>query len=167
VADRLVPGHGEGDFIKGAGKRAAVGTLIERRSRYVPLVRMEGVDAPAALDGFSRAFKAVFGEMRKTLTYAPGKEMAYHAELSRRLELRVFFADPHSPWQRPANENTNGLIRQYLPRGADLSVYSQAQLDDLAWRINNRPHRALDFEAPTEVYDRLINELDTGVALQT
>ena len=167
VIDRLVPGHWEGDFIKGAGNRSGVGTLVERHSRYVLLAKMDGVDAKAALDGFTRAFQAVPGHIRKTLTYDQGKEMARHVELSQRLELRVFFADPHSPWQRPTNENTYGLIRQYLPKGTDLSVYSQAQLDEIAWQINNRPRKVLDFETPTEVYDRLINNLDGSVALQT
>lgn len=116
VTERLVPGHWEGDLIKGAGNRTAVGTLVERNSRYVILVKMDGTDAQSALDGFTKAFKKVPMELRKTLTYDQGKEMARHVELSQRLELRVFFADPHSPWQRPTNENTNGLIREYLRR---------------------------------------------------
>lgn len=167
VTDRLVPGHWEGDLIKGAGNRTAVGTLVERNSRYVILVKMEGTDAQSALDGFTKAFKKVPMELRKTLTYDQGKEMARHVELSQRLELRVFFADPHSPWQRPTNENTNGLIREYLPKGTDLSIYSQEQLDAIAWTLNDRPRKVLKFLKPEEVYTNIINKLTESVALQT
>lgn len=167
VTDRRVPGHWEGDLIKGAGNRSAVGTLVERTSRYVILVKMDGTDAQAALDGFTRAFKAVPFPLRKTLTYDQGKEMARHVELAQRLELRVFFADPHSPWQRPTNENTNGLIREYLPKGIDLSKFTQQQLDEIAWSLNNRPRKVLGFLKPEEVFTKLINELTEGVALQT
>ena len=166
VTDRLVPGHWEGDLIKGAGNRTAVGTLVERNSRYVILVKMEGTDAQSALDGFTKAFKKVPMQLRKTLTYDQGKEMARHVELSQRLELRVFFADPHSPWQRPTNENTNGLIREYLPKGTDLSIYSQEQLDAIAWTLNDRPRKVLKFLKPEEVYTNIINKLTESVALQ-
>jgi IS30 family transposase len=167
VTDRWVPGHWEGDLIKGAGNRSAVGTLVERTSRYVILVKMDGTDAQAALDGFTRAFKAVPFELRKTLTYDQGKEMARHVELAKRLEIRVFFADPHSPWQRPTNENTNGLIREYLPKGIDLSQFTQRQLDEIAWSLNNRPRKILGFLKPEEVFSQLINELTESVALQS
>lgn len=167
VTDRRVPGHWEGDLIMGAGNRTAVGTLVERQSRYVLLVKMDGTDAQSALDAFTRVFKRVPGQLRKTLTYDQGKEMARHVELSRRLELRVFFADPHSPWQRPTNENTNGLIRQNLPKGTDLSHFSQAQLDEIAWSLNNRPRKVLGFLKPEEVYTNMLNELTKSVALET
>ena len=167
VTDRLVPGHWEGDLIKGAGNRSAVGTLVERTSRYVILVKMDGTDAQAALDGFTRAFKAVPFELRKTLTYDQGKEMARHVELTKRLEIRVFFADPHSPWQRPTNENTNGLIREYLPKGIDLSQFTQEQLDEIAWSLNNRPRKVLGFLKPEEMFSQLINKLTESVALQS
>ena len=106
-------------------------------------------------------------ELRKTLTYDQGKEMARHVELSKRLEIRVFFADPHSPWQRPTNENTNGLIREYLPKGIDLSQFTQKQLDEIAWSLNNRPRKVLGFLKPEEVFSQLINKLTESVALQS
>jgi IS30 family transposase len=117
VEDRLIPGHWEGDLIKGAFNRSAVGTLVERSSRLVLLAQMEGATAPAALAGFSRVLNGVPEPMRKSLTYDQGKEMSEHKRLIERTGVAVFFADPHSPWQRGANENTNGLLRQYLPSG--------------------------------------------------
>lgn len=149
---RAVPGHWEGDLIKGAGNRSAVGTLVERTSRFIVLARMAGTDAEAALAGFTRALRPLRPELRKTLTYDQGKEMARHEELAQRLELRVYFADPHSPWQRPSNENANGLIREYLPKGLELSTISQAQLNALAERLNGRPRKVLGFQTPAEVF---------------
>jgi IS30 family transposase len=167
VATREVPGHWEGDFIKGAANRSAVGTLVERKSRYLVLARMRGTDAAAALEGFSAHFKRVPACVRKSLTYDQGKEMAKHETLAKRVRIDVYFADPHSPWQRPSNENMNGLVRQYLPKGMDLSQVSQAALNAIAKRLNNRPRKCLDFETPAEVFQRDILNLQSGVALQT
>jgi IS30 family transposase len=167
VAGRQVPGHWEGDFIKGAGNRSAVGTLVERTSRYVILARMDGCGADAALEGFSRKLRRVPACVRKTLTYDQGKEMARHAELARRTGVRVYFADPHSPWQRPSNENANGLIREYLPKGIDLSGVSQAELNAIARLLNNRPRKVLNFKTPAEVFQSEILKLADRVALQT
>lgn len=167
VADRRVPGHWEGDLIKGAGNRSAVGTLVERTSRYVILARMDGTDAEAALEAFSRKFRRIPMCVRKSLTYDQGKEMARHEELARRVCIQVYFADPHSPWQRPSNENANGLIREYLPKGMDLSHVSQAELNALAKRLNDRPRKVLGFATPAEVFQREILNLTNLVALQT
>jgi IS30 family transposase len=167
VADRTVPGHWEGDLIKGAGNRSAVGTLVERTSRYVVLARMDGTGADAALEAFTRKFRRLPAEVRKTLTYDQGKEMARHEELARRVSIQVYFADPHSPWQRPSNENANGLIREYLPKGMDLSGVSQAHLNAIARRLNERPRKVLGFKTPTEVFQHEILNLNNRVALQT
>jgi IS30 family transposase len=167
VADRTVPGHWEGDLIKGAGNRSAVGTLVERTSRYVILARMDGTGADAALEAFTRKFRRIPAEVRKTLTYDQGKEMARHAELARRVSIKVYFADPHSPWQRPSNENANGLIREYLPKGMDLSGVSQAQLNTIARRLDDRPRKVLGFTTPAEVFQQHILNVNHRVALQT
>jgi IS30 family transposase len=119
---RLVPGHWEGDLIKGARNASAVGTLVERKSRYLILAKLTDASADATLHAFSRRFRHVPPQMRRTLTYDQGREMAHHERLARRLQIGVFFADPHSPWQRGTNENMNGFIREYLPKGADLST---------------------------------------------
>ena len=169
IAERLIPGHWEGDFIKGAHNRSAVGTLVERTSRLVMIARMESLDATAAQKGFESLFRQVPEAMRKTLTYDRGTEMARHAELTRNTGVKVYFADPYSPWQRASNENMNGLIRQYLPKGTDLSVYSQDDLDGIAYRLNSRPRKILDFRTPYEVYHELLqNSLGpvANVALQ-
>ena len=152
VEDRVIPGHWEGDLIMGAYNRSCVGTLVERTSRIVALVRMDGSTAEAALAGFSRALSGVPPSMRKTLTYDQGKEMARHQELTAATSVAVYFADPHSPWQRGSNENTNGLLRQYLPKGADLSAFSQADLDAIAWKLNTRPRKMHGFRTPCEVF---------------
>jgi len=167
VQGRQLPGHWEGDLLKGAGNRSAVGTLVERTARFTLLAKMEGTDAEAALAGFSRRLATLPASVRKTLTYDQGKEMARHQELARRLKIRVYFADPHSPWQRPTNENTNGLIRQYLPKGMDLSGLSQRQLTQIATALNTRPRKCLDFRTPEEVMAEQIKNLQPCVALQT
>jgi IS30 family transposase len=164
---RQVPGHWEGDLIKGAGNASAVGTLVERKSRYVLLAKMDGTDAEAVLEGFTRRMRTLPSGVRKTLTYDQGREMARHQELARRLNIRVYFADPHSPWQRPSNENANGLIRQYLPKGMDLSSVSQRRLSQIAMALNTRPRKCLGFSTPEEVMSQEINQLNSRVALQT
>jgi IS30 family transposase len=169
VAERLIPGHWEGDFVKGAYNRSAVGTLVERTSRLVMIARMEGLDAAAAQRGFESLFRQMPEPMRKTMTYDRGTEMARHAELTKNTGVKVYFADPRSPWQRASNENMNGLIRQYLPKGTDLSPFSQPDLDDIAYRLNSRPRKILDFQTPYEVYHQLLAadpNSATNVALQ-
>jgi transposase, IS30 family len=155
VTGRLIPGHWEGDLIKGAANRSAVGTLVERTSRLVLLARMDGLDAETTRCAFERLFENVPEPMRKTLTYDRGTEMARHAALTQNTGIKVYFADPYSPWQRGSNENANGLIRQYLPKGTDLSPFTQDQLNEIAERLNNRPRKVLDFETPNEVFARL------------
>lgn len=155
VATRTVPGHWEGDLLKGARNGSAVGTLVERTTRLVLLARMDGTDATSARQGFTKKLRSVPAMLRKTLTYDRGKEMADHERLTKRLAIRVFFADPHSPWQRGTNENTNGLLRQYLPKGTDLSRYTQRELNAIAHRLNTRPRKCLDFATPLEVYAQL------------
>lgn len=155
VATRTVPGHWEGDLIKGARNGSAVGTLVERTTRLVILARLDGTDALSAREGFTRKLKHVPPPLRKTLTYDRGKEMAEHERLAQRLAIRVFFADPHSPWQRGTNENTNGLLRQYLPKGTDLSGYTQRELNAIAQRLNTRPRKCLDWATPLEVFTQL------------
>lgn len=161
IEDRLVPGHWEGDLIKGAVNRSAVGTLVERSSRLVMLARMQGSTAQAALEGFSEALNRVHEPMRKTLTYDQGKEMSRHKALTERTGVTVYFADPHSPWQRGSNENTNGLLRQYLPKGSDLSGFSQDDLNAIAFKLNSRPRKIHGFLSPLEVYAELLVKTQT------
>jgi IS30 family transposase len=155
VTTRTVPGHWEGDLIKGARNGSAVGTLVERTTRLVLLARMDGTDAKSAREGFTKKLRHVPVPLRQTLTYDRGKEMAEHECLAQRLAIRVFFADPYSPWQRGTNENTNGLLRQYLPKGTDLSGYTQRELNAIAHRLNTRPRKCLNFATPLEVYTQL------------
>ncbi|OGT89947.1 MAG: transcriptional regulator, partial [Gammaproteobacteria bacterium RIFOXYA12_FULL_61_12] len=159
VLGRQVAGHWEGDLIKGAGNQSAVGTLVERKSRYLLLVKLDGADAASVLEGFTRRMRTLPAATRKTLTYDQGKEMARHPELAQRLNIKVYFADPHSPWQRPTNENTNGLIREYLPKGMDLSDVSQRQLTQIATALNTRPRKCLNFLTPEEVMNQEISQL--------
>lgn len=153
IEDRLIPGHWEGDLIKGAGNRSCVGTLVERTSGFVVLAKMSSASAADALESFGKALKGIPEALRKTLTYDQGKEMSYHAALTLRTGVQVYFADPHSPWQRGSNENTNGLLRQYLPKGTDLSIYSQAELNQIALSLNTRPRKRHQFRTPLEVYN--------------
>ena len=152
IEDRLIPGHWEGDLIKGARNQSSVGTLVERSSRLVLLARMDGATADTAFAGFTSSLNRVHGSMRKTLTYDQGKEMSRHKDLTAATGVTVYFADPHSPWQRGSNENTNGLLRQYLPKGADLSDLTQDDLDAIAWKLNTRPRKIHGFRMPIEVY---------------
>ena len=132
VVTRTVPGHWECDLIKGARNGSAVGTLVERTTRLVILARMEGTDVTSARQGFTKKLRHVPAVLRKTLTYDRGKEMAEHEQLAQQLAIHIFFADPYSPWQRGTNENTKGLLRQYLPKGTDVSGYTQHELNAIA-----------------------------------
>ena len=163
VGGRLVRGHWEGDLIKGAGNRSSVGTLVERTSRKLVLIKLTDAKAETARDGFDAGLLAVPAPLRLTLTYDQGKEMARHKELVALTGLRVYFADPHAPWQRGSNENTNGLLRQYLPKGTDLSVFSQTELDAIATRLNSRPRKTLGFATADEVFAGLVDKAANAV----
>jgi len=158
VEGRLVPGHWEGDIILGAGGTSAIGTLVERTTRFLVLVRMPTRKADVVASAFAGALNAVPDPLRKTLTYDQGKEMAQHESLALRTGMRIFFADPHAPWQRGSNENTNGLLRQYFPKGTALSGFDQGDLDGVADSLNGRPRKTLDFATPNEQFSRLVAE---------
>lgn len=160
ASDRAFPGHWEGDLIKGVGNRSAVGVLVERSSRLVMLAKMRDCTAASALEAFTAKLQSVAVPMRRTLTKTQGKEMARHAELAQATGIRVYFCDPHSPWQRGTCENINGLIRQYLPKGTDLSVYSQEELDAIADQLNNRPRAVHGFYPPIAVYRAMLEKIN-------
>jgi transposase, IS30 family len=167
--DRAVPGHWEGDLILGTNGRSAVGTLVERTTRFVLLLHLPHEHgAEAVRDAITDKITTLPRALRRTLTWDQGIELARHAELTIAADLPVYFCDPHSPWQRGTNENTNGLLRQYLPKGSDLSVHSAEHLDAIADRLNGRPRKTLTFKTPTEELDRLLFEAQTaGVATTT
>jgi len=152
VDERLVPGHWEGDLIKGARNASAVGTLVERKTLFVTLAKVDGSSAEAAEKGFSFVLNRIDAQRRLSMTYDQGKEMARHEKLAQKTGINVYFADPRSPWQRGINENTNGLLRQYLPKGTDLSVYSQEELDQIAMKLNTRPRKSLGYRCPAELF---------------
>ena len=156
VDDRVMPGHWEGDFIKGAGNKSSVGVLVERTSRLVLLAKMEDATAASALAGFSAKLNSIAAPLRRSLTYDQGKELSKHKELSARTGVAVYFCDPHSPWQRGTCENTNGLLRQYLPKGTDLSSFSQDDLDAIADSLNSRPRATHGFNTPLAVFARML-----------
>ena len=152
VEERLVPGHWEGDLIKGARNASAVGTLVERSCLFVTLAKVTNASAEAAEKGFSFVLNRIDEQKRLSMTYDQGKEMTCHEKLAENTGIKVYFADPHSPWQRGINENTNGLLRQYLPKGTDLSVYSQELLDQIALKLNTRPRKSLGWKCPAEIF---------------
>lgn len=166
VAARIVPGHWEGDLIKGPANRSAVGTLVERTSRYLMLVKLDGSTAQDVLSGFSRRLRSVPESLRRTLTYDQGSEMALHRTLADRLRIDIYFCDPRSPWQRGTNENANGLVREYLPKGVDLSQFSHQQLSSIEQSLNSRPRKILGFRTPAEVFNDLKSNHIAGVALE-
>ena len=149
---RLVPGHWEGDLIIGKGNRSQVGTLVERTTLFLALVQLDSAKAPVAAAGFSKILNRFDSQMRRSLTYDQGTEMAHHKTLTANTGVAVYFAHPHAPWERGICENINGLIRQYLPKGTDLSLFSQQQLDDIAWLLNTRPRKTLGWKAPAELF---------------
>jgi IS30 family transposase len=151
VADRAVPGHWEGDLIEGS-RGTYVATLVERRSRYVMLVKVPNKEACSVAAALAKVIKRLPDEQRRSLTWDRGTEMAHHTTLRLESKIDIYFCDPNSPWQRGSNENTNGLLRQYFPKGTDLSVHSQAHLNAVARRLNERPRMTLGFRTPSEVF---------------
>ena len=158
IDERVIPGHWEGALIKGARNVSAVGTLVERTTLFVALARMDNATADAAVTGFGTVLNRIDVQRRLSLTYDQGRvqtriqKMAQHERLSEMTGVNVYFADPHSPWQRGINENTNGLLRQYFPKETDLSGFTQAQLDAVAWQLNTRPRKSLDWKCPAELF---------------
>jgi transposase, IS30 family len=157
VDDRAVPGHWEGDLLVGKHGRTAVGTLVERSTRYVLLLHLgQGRDAAKVDAAMRQAIATLPGELFRTITWDQGKEMARHAAFSIDTGIQVYFCDPHSPWQRGSSENTNGLLRQYLPKGTDLSAHSRRDLDRMARSLNDRPRKTLGYLKPSEKLAELL-----------
>jgi len=150
--DRAVPGHWEGDLLAGAGN-SHIATLVERHSRFLILVAVEGKDTRSVTGALSRQIARLPEQLRSSLTWDRGKEMSDHARFTIATDVRVYFCDPQSPWQRGSNENTNGLLRQYLPKGTNLASYSQPRLDEIARRLNTRPRETLGFKTPADTLD--------------
>jgi transposase, IS30 family len=145
--DRAVPGHWEGDLLVGSG-HSHIATLVERKSRFVMLVKVPNNETKTVVTALTRRIRKLPKQLRRSLTWDRGKEMASHKDFSLATDVKVYFCDPHSPWQRGSNENTNGLLRQYFPKKTDLSGYSQAHLDRIALRLNQRPRETLGFQTP-------------------
>src|SRR5580693_8577253 len=176
-ADRPVPGHWEGDLILGLGS-SAIGTLVERTTRFTLLLylprmaghghearvkngpALAGHGAEAVRDAISRTIVTLPEQLRRSLTWDQGAEMAQHARLKIEAGVRVYFCDPHSPWQRGTNENTNGLLRQYFPKGTDLSMHSANEIAAVAAALNSRPRKTLDWKTPAEALDRFLLSAD-------
>ena len=155
VEDRAVPGHWEGDLLFGS-KNSQIATLVERQTRYVMLVKVAGKDTETVIDALIKNARKLPDELYQSLTWDRGKEMADHKRFTLATDIKVYFCDPQNPWQRGSNENTNGLLRQYFPKGTDLSGYSQAKLNAVARRLNERPRKTLNFETPAERFHQTV-----------
>ncbi len=160
AADRAVPGHWEGDLIMGStASNSAIGTLVERATRFVMLLHLpEGHGADAVQQAMVEAMSQLPQTLRRTLTWDQGREMTNHVQIAAATGLDIYFCDPHSPWQRGSNENTNGLLRQYFPKGTDLSLYQADYLDHVARKLNRRPRQTLDWHTPAEALDQLLSK---------
>lgn len=153
--DRAVPGHWEGDLIFGSGN-SQIATLVERQTRYLMLVKVAAKDTETVVRALIKHARQLPQELYKSLTWDRGKELAAHKRFTLATDIQVFFCDPQSPWQRGSNENTNGLVRQYLPKGIDLSPYSQAKLNAIARQLNERPRKTLDYETPAQRFHQAV-----------
>ncbi|NEC95397.1 IS30 family transposase, partial [Streptomyces albidoflavus] len=157
VADRAIPGHWEGDLIIGKAHQSAIGTLVERSSRFVTMVHLPDGRLPSQVrDALVQTVSTLPAQLRRSLTWDQGSEMALHRQFSTATDMPVFFCDPASPWQRGSNENTNGLLRQYFPKGTDLARHSREDLDTVAAELNSRPRKTLGWETPAERLAKLL-----------
>ena len=159
VEDRAVPGHWEGDLLFGS-KNSQIATLVERQTRYVMLMKVAGKDTETVINALIKNARKLPEELYKSLTWDRGKEMADHKRFTLATDIQVYFCDPQNPWQRGSNENTNGLLRQYFPKGTNLSGYSQAKLNAVARRLNERPRKTLNFETPAERFHQIVASID-------
>ena len=155
VEDRAVPGHWEGDLVFGSGS-SQIATLVERQTRYVMLVKLDGKDSPTVVNALIKNARKLPQELYKSLTWDRGTEMHGHKRFTMATEIQVYFCDPQSPWQRGSNENTNGLLRQYMPKGIDVSGYSQLQLNAIARQLSQRPRKTLGFHTPAEMFSERV-----------
>jgi IS30 family transposase len=157
--DRAVPGHWEGDLLFGS-HNSQIATLVERQTRYVMLVRVGGKDTESVINALIMNARKLPQELYKSLTWDRGKEMADHKRFTLDTNIQVYFCDPHHPWQRGSNENTNGLLRQYFPKGLDISTYSQEHLDEVARLLNERPRKTLNYETPAQRFQACVASID-------
>lgn len=155
VEDRAVPGHWEGDLLFGSGN-TQIATLVERQSRYVMLVKVASKDTNTVINALIKNARKLPQELYKSLTWDRGKEMADHKRFTLATDIKVYFCDPQNPWQRGSNENTNGLLRQYFPKGTEIASYSQAQLNAVARRLNQRPRKTLDYQTPAAIFNQTV-----------
>ena len=155
VEDRAVPGHWEGDLLFGS-HNSQIATLVERQTRYVMLAKVDSKDTETVINALIKQAQKLPRELYKSLTWDRGKEMADHKRFTLATDIEVYFCDPQNPWQRGSNENTNGLLRQYFPKGTDLSIHSQAKLNAVARRLNERPRKTLSFETPAERFSQCV-----------
>jgi IS30 family transposase len=155
VEDRAVPGHWEGDLVFGS-RNSQIATLVERQTRYVMLVKLDGKDSQTVVNALIKNARKLPQELYKSLTWDRGTEMHAHKQFTMATDIQVFFCDPQSPWQRGSNENTNGLLRQYMPKGMDLSDFSQTQLNAIARQLNERPRKTLGFHTPAEMFSECV-----------
>lgn len=157
VEDRAVPGHWDGDLIRGKKSQSAIGTLVERQTRFAMRVNLHaGRRADAMADALVTTIRGLPAHLRRSLTWDRGKAMGAHARFTLATGVQVYFCDPRSPWQRATNENSNGLLRQYFPKGSDLSNYTHRQLDAIAAELNERPRQTLGWQSPAEAFARVV-----------